>query len=186
MHPPKTFVLWRSPWQSSGAWQNEKIPTFSIMLGCSHQTCSYHLSSEPCVSALLHPRCGAESLDDFAQHFAEQSLDELESIDVSSLANAFSRVSCRNKAFLQRLGDRLCADASSTLLPPVATTMALNAFAVLKHCDKEQFTVLVNNAVRTLVGPVREFVNRGKVRDNAMQFSVPFYALLYSFVLSTP
>ena len=27
MHPPKTFVLWRSPWQSSGAWQNEKIPT---------------------------------------------------------------------------------------------------------------------------------------------------------------
>lgn len=95
-------------------------------------------------------RCGSESLDDFAQHFVEQSLEELETIDVSSLANAFSRVSCRNTAFLQRLGDRLCADASSTLLPPVVTTMALNAFAVLKHCDRELFTVLVTHAVRKL------------------------------------
>lgn len=95
-------------------------------------------------------RCGPESLDDFAQHFVEQSLEELETIDVSSLANAFSRVSCRNAAFLQRLGDRLCADASSTLLPPVVTTMALNAFAVLKHCDRELFTVLVTHAVRKL------------------------------------
>ena len=101
--------------------------------------------------SLGHPRCGADSLDDFARHFAEQSLDELESIDISSLANAFSKVACRNKDVLRKLGDRLCADASSTLLPPVATTMALNAFAVLKHCERELFTVLVSNAVRTPV-----------------------------------
>lgn len=159
MHPPKTFVLWRSPWQSSGAWQNEKIPTalwpqkdnFFNHVWVQSSNMELSLQFRAALFSSLHPRCGAESLDDFAQHFAEQSLEELESIDVSSLANAFSRVSCRNKAFLQRLGDRLCADASSTLLPPVATTMALNAFAVLKHCDKELFTVLVNNAVRTLV-----------------------------------
>lgn len=106
--------------------------------------------SEWSIKPCLPSRCGSESLDDFAQHFVEQSLEELETIDVSSLANAFSRVSCRNRAFLQRLGDRLCADASSTLLPPVVTTMALNAFAVLKHCDRELFTVLVTHAVRKL------------------------------------
>eukprot|EP00438_Fugacium_kawagutii_P017438 Skav208468 [mRNA] locus=scaffold1104:261906:265993:+ [translate_table: standard] len=101
--------------------------------------------------SLAKLRCGSESLDDFAQHFAEHGVDKLDTIDVSSLASAFSRVSCKNTAFLQRLSDRLCKDASSTLLPSVATTMALNAFAVLKHCDRGLFTVLVNNAIRPCV-----------------------------------
>ncbi|CAK9104067.1 unnamed protein product [Durusdinium trenchii] len=106
--------------------------------------------------SLAKLRCGTESLDPIAKELDERSdsrLGDLTSTDVSSLANALSRVSASSNqaGLLQKLADRLCADASSTLLPPVSTTMALNAFAVVKHCDSQLFNILVSNSIRPCI-----------------------------------
>ena len=81
-------------------------------------------------------------------HFAANSLEELESVDVSSLANAFSRVALTHKVCWAKISERLREDASSALLPPAAATMAMNAFAVVKQCDAELFMALVDSSVR--------------------------------------
>ena len=75
-------------------------------------------------------------------------MDDLESIDFSSLANAFSRVALTHKVCWAKISQRLRADASSALLPPAAATMALNAFAVVKQCDSELFMSVVDSSIR--------------------------------------
>ncbi|CAJ1384571.1 unnamed protein product [Effrenium voratum] len=101
--------------------------------------------------SLAKLKCDAGSFDDLAEHFArERALEGLESIDVSSLANAFSRVSCAHAPFLRALAAQLRQDAAGAA--PVAAAMALNAFAVMKHCDKELFEALVTGSVRPCVG----------------------------------
>ena len=101
-----------------------------------------------CHSSNRAPRCNSESFEAVTTHFAENSLDELENIDVSSLANAFSRVALTHKVCWAKISERLRADASSALLPPAAATMALNAFAVVKQCDSELFISVVESSIR--------------------------------------
>eukprot|EP00439_Symbiodinium_sp_Y106_P069104 s2345_g11.t2 len=102
--------------------------------------------------ALAKLRCNSESFEAVTTHFAENSLDELENIDVSSLANAFSRVALTHKVCWAKISERLRADASSALLPPAAATMALNAFAVVKQCDSELFISVVESSIRPCTG----------------------------------
>ena len=94
------------------------------------------------------PRCNNDIFEAVTTHFAENTMDDLESIDVSSLANAFSRVALTHKVCWAKISQRLRADASSALLPPAAATMALNAFAVVKQCDSELFMSVVESSIR--------------------------------------
>ncbi|CAE7817693.1 unnamed protein product [Symbiodinium sp. CCMP2456] len=101
--------------------------------------------------ALAKLRCNDDIFEAVTTHFAENTMDDLESIDVSSLANAFSRVALTHKVCWANISERLRADASSALLPPAAATMALNAFAVVKQCDSELFMSVVDSSIRPCI-----------------------------------
>ncbi|CAE7236243.1 hypothetical protein AK812_SmicGene17570 [Symbiodinium microadriaticum] len=101
--------------------------------------------------ALAKLRCNNDIFEAVTTHFAENTMDDLESIDVSSLANAFSRVALTHKVCWAKISQRLRADASSALLPPAAATMALNAFAVVKQCDSELFMSVVESSIRPCI-----------------------------------
>ena len=134
------------------------------------------------MSDLFRSRCSKDIFETVTTHFEENSMKELESIDVSSLANAFSRVALMHKVCWAKISQRLRTDASSALLPPAAATMALNAFAVVKQCDAELFEIVVESSVR--LGISFSVKKRTMALNHAVMFLVRWRPCIADFTLT--